>query len=104
MAVRSPPAVRSTTAALLVLLLSGAVQARPDASRMTCSAVREVVFQHGAIVMSTGPTTFDRFVESQRYCQPVNEIATPAIVSTRDNPQCWIGYVCRDRAGLNLDK
>ncbi len=64
---------------------------------MACNQVRELVFGSGAIVITTGDRKFERFVESQRFCQPVDEVSVPAFVETRDNPECWIGYVCRNR-------
>ena len=88
-------------AALLALALSAAdATARQDARKMACNDVRELVFSAGAVVITTGDRTFDRYVESQRFCQPVDEVSVPAFVETRDNPQCWIGYVCRDRSDM----
>ena len=44
---------------------------------MACNQVRELVFGHAcAIVLTTGERKFERFVESQRYCQPVDEVST----------------------------
>ena len=76
-------------------------QTRPDARTMACNDVRELVFERGAAVISTGERTYARFVESQFFCQPVAEIAEPAFAETRDNPECWIGYICRNRSDMN---
>jgi hypothetical protein len=43
--------------------------------------------------MSTGPTTYDRFVSGRGGCSG-NDVAEPAYVRTRDNPQCAL-YVCQ---------
>lgn len=98
---RSAKTIANGGFALLALAFSAAdAKARPDVTEMSCNEARELVFRQGAIVMTTGERTFERFVESQRFCQPVDEISVPAIVVTRDNPQCWVGYVCRNRADL----
>ena len=46
----------------------------------------------GAIVLSTGSTTYDRLVVS-RASRPGNDTAEPAYVPTRDNLQCAL-FVC----------
>lgn len=80
--------------------LAGAAMARPDVRTMYCADARELVFRKGAIVVTTGDTTYERFVEGQRQCQPFDEIAVPAVAETRDNPECWIGSVCRNRGNF----
>jgi hypothetical protein len=71
----------------LILVESVAAQSRPDTTRMSCAAARALVLRHGAIVLSTGPSTFDVYVStmSTRYSKP-------AFVPTLDNRQCFIGY------------
>jgi hypothetical protein len=47
-------------------------------------------------VITTGPSTYDRYVNSGQFCvRP--EIPAPTWISTVDTPQCFVGYVCRDR-------
>jgi hypothetical protein len=104
MKLRARSAAKIVSIVMVLLPLSNlpaGAQARPDARTMACIDVRELVFGKGAVVITTGERTFARFVESQLFCQPVAEISTPAFVETRDNPECWIGYVCRNRSDLN---
>ena len=84
---------------ILVALASIAVagpalaQQRLLTTSMSCAAARQIVSTRGAIVLSTGETTYDRFVDSQRFCQR-DEINKPAWVPTADQRQCFIGYRC----------
>jgi hypothetical protein len=79
-----------------------AAQSRPDTTRMSCAAARALVMRQGAIVLGTGrslydrnaPPLFDRYVNSQAYCKR-DEVTEPAFVPTADNPQCFLGYTCR---------
>ncbi len=84
------------TAVLIFLHLAGAAQARPDARKMTCDQAQSLVLQHGAIVISTGQYTYQRFVSSRRYCD-YWEWTRSAWTATRDNPKCRIGYICEAR-------
>ena len=60
---------------------------------MTCGEVRELVARSGSIVLSTGPTTYDRYVGTGGQCM-LGEIMDPAWVPTADTPQCPVGYRC----------
>jgi hypothetical protein len=101
---------QATTAAL--------AQPRPTTETLTCSQAQSFVASRGAVLMNSGPTTYDRFVASRgavlmnsgpttydrfvasrAFCTG-NDIAEPAYVRTRDNPQCAL-YACQSfrRAG-----
>ena len=67
---------------------SVAAQSRPDTTRMSCASARALVLRHGAIVLSTGPSTFDLYVSTMS-----NKYSAPAFVPTMDNRQCFIGYM-----------
>ena len=88
-------------ACMVAMLTIADVKARVDLRTMSCAAARERVFLTGAEVFTTGENTYERFVEGQLQCQPFDEIAVPAVAATRDNPQCWIGYICRNRSDFN---
>ncbi len=62
-------------------------------TKMSCAAARQIVSTRGAIVLSTGEATYDRFVSSQQFCQR-DEITKPAWVPAADQRQCFIGYRC----------
>lgn len=82
-------------AAFTALARAAYAQSRPYSPRMTCQSAARMVAARGAVVMSTGPNTYDRYVRSQPYCTP-SETTRPAWVRTADNPQCFIGYTCED--------
>ncbi len=80
--------------AVLALTVTAAVaQPRPSTLRMTCGQARATVASLGAVVLSTGPTTYDRYVASRAFCM-FNERTEAAWAPTRDTPQCVIGYRC----------
>lgn len=77
-------------------LIAAPVQAaRPDLRQMSCAQAQELVRRSGAIVMTTGRYTYDRFVSQQRYCDRWETIV-PMLSPTRDNPQCLVGYRCEE--------
>ena len=81
-------------AVLLVAATPALAQVGPMTPTMTCAQARGLVAAHGAIVLSTGRTTYDRFVAHEGFCQR-DEWAAPAWVPTRDTPQCPVA-VCRE--------
>lgn len=68
-------------------------QGRPDTTRMSCAAAKALVTRQHAIVLSTGPTTYDRYVADEGFCQS-DEVGRAAFVPAADNSQCFIGYYC----------
>lgn len=77
----------------------GFAQARPDLRNMTCAQARDIVYQYGAVVMTTGQHTFKRFVIGQGFCfYPY--VARGAWVATKDSPSCRIGFTCEQRLDL----
>lgn len=86
------------SAIALVSMSSGALaQSNPLTLRMSCNGARGLVANQGAIVLNTGPFTYDRYVDGYGRCV-LGEVPDPAWVPTADNPQCSIGYRCVDRA------
>jgi hypothetical protein len=71
-------------------------QGRPDTTTMSCKAAAALVTARGAIVLSTGPTTYDRYVRDGGFCT-ADEFAKPAFVASADNRQCFIGYYCFEK-------
>ena len=82
-------------AAISAFLLAGVAEARPDLRQMTCAQARQMVQRQGAVVFTTGPHTYSRFVAHIGYCDPWQELA-PQYGPTRDNPQCPVAYECRE--------
>ena len=81
---------------LLIVALPASAQTQLDGRSMRCAQLAATVQSRGAVVISTGPSTYDRYVNSGQFCvRP--EIPVPTWISTVDAPQCFVGYVCRDR-------
>lgn len=76
-------------------------QGRPNTTRMSCPVAQQLVKQSGAIVLSTGRTTFDRFVYHQGFCTP-QEYTEPAFVRTKSG-MCLIGYTCEPIEGVDRE-
>ena len=88
--------MRFVTGILITMLLAGPASARPDARAMTCQQAQMMVQQQGAVVMTTGRHTYQRFVAHRGYCD-YWETTRTARTATRDDPKCRIGYICEPR-------
>ena len=84
------------TAVLLVSSGQGFGQPRPAMPEMICAEAAGLVARTGAIVLTTGPFTYARFVRDGGFC-PLPEVPKPALEATRDVPRCFVGYTCHDR-------
>jgi len=85
---------------LALSIVPGLAQtARPDSRQMTCEQAKDLVTQRGSVVLTTGPSTFDRFVASGRFCEPQTAQVRAKFAPTRDNPQCPAGYRCYQNRG-----
>jgi hypothetical protein len=74
-------------------------QTRPSTPSLPCARAAALVQTQGAIVLGTGGYTYDRFVSGGNYCA-LGEFADGAWVPSADNPQCFVGYRCRNRGAL----
>lgn len=88
--------ILSAAAATLALSALSPASARPFAPSMTCDAAAGLVAGQGAVVLSTSPTTYDRYVRGYGFCAH-GEYLERAFVQTRDAPACLIGYTCTTR-------
>ncbi|WP_425086920.1 hypothetical protein [Stappia sp.] len=79
--------------ALAVFAPTVAQAARPDLRRMTCAQAQAMVAQRGAVVMTTGRYTYQRFVAGPRWCDHW-EVVRPEVARTRDTQSCVVGYIC----------
>jgi hypothetical protein len=66
---------------------------RPSTLAMSCRQAQSLIARNGAMVLTTGRHTYDRFVASDRYCMP-GEYLYPAHAPTSDASQCSLGYTC----------
>jgi hypothetical protein len=85
---------RLVLSALVATLATTSVAgARPNTTTMTCAQAAATVSRAGAIVLSTGAFTYDRFVADISHCMP-RQTTGPGIAPTRDNPECEVGFIC----------
>ena len=50
------------------LMVTAGAQARPDTRSMSCQQLQNFVKDNGAVVMNTGPRTYNRFVHHRGFC------------------------------------
>jgi len=90
--------MRRTLLIALAALLAGTAiaEARPSTVTMSCAQAAATVARAGAVVLTTGAHTYDRFVASQSFCL-AEELAEVARAPTTDSSDCAVGYICRHR-------
>jgi hypothetical protein len=64
-------------------------QTGPTTLSMTCAQTKGIVTSQGAVVLRTGPTTYDRYVRDSNFCAR-QETAWPAWVRTADIAKCLV--------------
>ena len=85
---------RLALAALSLAILTAPLlaQGRPDARRMTCDQVQSMIEERGAVVITTGQHTYERFVGGRFSCEtPYVQLRTR--ITTRDTDRCIV-YAC----------
>jgi hypothetical protein len=83
---------RLGAAVLALLIAASQAEARPDVRSMTCEQTQALVDRSGAVVLTTGTYTYNRFVSRRgNYCSS-GETARPVYVQTRDG-KCRL-YIC----------
>ncbi len=75
-------------------------EARVNTVNLSCRQAQDIVHSRGAIVMSTGRNTYDRFVADRSYC-PFGDYVKRAYVPTRDRRSCDIGFICTPDSPLD---
>jgi len=86
----------TASVAVIVSAFPETAFARPDTRTMTCQQAQEFVRRSGAVVMTTGPRTFERIV-ANRSCCDFDETTWLMVAPTRDVPNCRVGSYCRTR-------
>ncbi len=81
------------TAMAAIIPLEALAQHRANTNGMTCGEARTIVRRSGAVVLSTGTYTYERFVKNRSYCE-LNQTVKRVYVSTRDDNRCNVGYKC----------
>ncbi|GBU19736.1 MULTISPECIES: hypothetical protein [Methylobacterium] len=89
--------LRSVLASLLGLAaaMPAGAQTRLPLSRMLCADAIELVKREGDVVLPIGRGTPQRFVRDRSFCA-FGEVAELRFVPARDNPECPVGYGCRE--------
>jgi hypothetical protein len=95
--------VRLIAFALALLLTATAASARQSTLGMSCRQAQNLLARSGAVVLSTGPHTYDRFVRSPGYCE-VAQWADSATAPTRDSRACPLGYTCSNNPPIWYDR
>ncbi|BAU93573.1 hypothetical protein MPPM_4968 [Methylorubrum populi] len=78
-----------------IALAPAFAQARTQTARPTCAEAMAMVKAEGVVTLGFGGRPPERFVRDRSFCE-ITEIAELRFVPTRDNPQCPIGYRCRE--------
>lgn len=78
-----------------VAALPAGAQPRVATSRMSCAEASALVKREGDIRLATGNGGIERLVRDRSFCD-ILEIAELRFLSTRDNPQCPVGYRCKE--------
>lgn len=90
--------LKTVPVALAVLLLTGSLTSaqsgRPDTRQLTCGQAQALVKERGSVVLTTGATTFDKFVADASYCRPITNQVRAKFAPTKDNPKCAVGFRC----------
>ena len=84
----------------IVLSTGVSSQTRPLTTSMTCAQAAGRVASQGAVVLNTGPYTYDRYVSGPNSCA-YGEFPDPAWVPMADTMQCFVGYQCRNRSQVS---
>ena len=70
-------------------------QPRTPIVRLSCAEAMAMVKAEGAVTLGFGGRPPERLVRDRSFCE-ITEIAELRFVPTRDNPQCPVGYRCRE--------
>ncbi|MBZ9797772.1 hypothetical protein [Mesorhizobium sp. ES1-4] len=82
------------TAMSVVLAATGLAEARPDSRSMSCAEIRAAIQSHRAVVLTTGPNTYDRYVRQFGNECDWPEVPMSAYIPSRDG-DCPV-YRCQD--------
>src|SRR5690606_1665967 len=84
---------------LMAAALPALAQGRPDARTMSCERVQSLIAERGAVVLTTGRHTYDRYVQDGRFCDML-KVARPITITTQGGEPCVV-MECRDEPLLN---
>jgi hypothetical protein len=79
---------RGALAGIAVVMAVSLSFARPDARAMTCSEVQALLAREGAVTLTTGANTYDRYY-APGSCDGTR-VARPVTIATKDTSQCQV--------------
>ena len=88
---------RACLTLIALLAATSFADARPNTTAMSCGEAAATVARAGAIVLTTGEHTYERFVAASTFCLG-GEVTEPGLAPTVDSERCQVGYVCREAA------
>jgi len=77
------------------IVVPAAAQNRPLTRAMSCAAAQNLVSSRGSIVLNTDQFIYDRYVRNARFCLK-QQTTRAAMVPTKDNANCFIGFICEE--------
>ena len=88
---------------LLAFATAAAAQNRPHTPSMACRDAAALVAARGSVVLGTGPNAYEKVVVHGGFCS-LAETTAPAWAPAADNPQCFVGYRCKDKFNEGRDR
>lgn len=79
-------------ATMLLAAVPAVAQHRVDARQLDCDSIRALIAERGAVVLTTGQFTYDRYVVDGRYCFSP-DVARFSTIPSADTDQCPV-YRC----------
>ncbi|MEO3385784.1 hypothetical protein [Mesorhizobium sp. CAU 1741] len=80
-------------AASLLAATAAQAQNRPDSRSLSCGQVQSLIEDRGAVVMTTGQHTYDRFVRNRWQCFSTAEVGVRTHIASQDTGSCPV-YRC----------
>lgn len=90
---RSVQSVAALCAALLAFAGTAQAQVGVSSTSLSCAQAAALIQNKGAVVFSTSPTAYDRYVRDRSFCLYDQQLKAEW-VPTRDAKQCFVGYTC----------
>lgn len=79
--------------AIAVTAASTTAFARPDSRSMSCQQTQDLLKRNGPTVLTTGASTYDRFVSRYGNACASNEVPSASYIQAKDTPSCSV-YRC----------
>lgn len=91
------------TVAAIMVSIGGSIFAstqahaqRINSQAYSCGQLISLVRSSGAVLLSTGRYTYDKYVANHAYCA-INQELKRAYVPSADQRRCKVGYICKEK-------